>query len=57
MYIFAGQDKNISWIQSIEIAEDSTKGLHLFYKFSIMLVPLFSDYIELPFELAEIECI
>ncbi|XP_044338815.1 uncharacterized protein [Triticum aestivum] len=30
-----GQDKNISWIQSIEIAEDSTKGLHLFYKFSI----------------------
>ena len=57
MYIFAGQDKNISWIQSIEIAEDSTKGLHLFYKFSIRLVPLFSDYIELPFELAEIECI
>ncbi|VAH60957.1 unnamed protein product [Triticum turgidum subsp. durum] len=52
-----GKTRTFSWIQSIEIAEDSTKGLHLFYKFSITLVPLFSDYIELPFELAEIECI
>ncbi|EMS57505.1 hypothetical protein TRIUR3_29358 [Triticum urartu] len=33
--LILGQDKNISWIQSIEIAEDSTKDLHLFYKFSI----------------------